>query len=123
MLQRPPKKTGFSSPLSFALPTGALEIYDLLQLSRQEHEAKRCCRFLLSCLSSWKRENPRAMPAIAASFFDMRGMLLRQQARKAVTLYRLIRVRRRQCFNAYISRLPVREIPSKASDFSIYLNA
>jgi len=85
-----------------------LQIFDLLQLSRQEQEIKTCCRYLLTSLSTWKQENTRLMPSIAACFFEMRGILLRQQARKAVQLYWIIRQKRKRCFNAYLAKLPDR---------------
>lgn len=82
------------------------QIFDLLQLSRQEQEIRRLCR---GTLSEWKRWRQCMPDAIHSGFFrdaTIKGMVLRSRARDAVRLYRFAKAKRISCFQSYIAALP-----------------
>lgn len=86
-----------------------LQIFDLLQLSRQEREAKLYCMQCIRNFSRWRRkENERAEYSSKISF-HLEGIILRRKAYETLIFYRGHKKKRVSAFQAYLEKLPVRK--------------
>jgi hypothetical protein len=83
------------------------QIFDLLQLSRREREAKELCLQRLADLHDWEKDLPKHISVAAFSTVRIRSATLRRQAREAIKIYKLIRGSRTKIFKTYMDELPV----------------
>lgn len=88
-------------------PTGPMQIFDLLQLSRKEKECRLQCRFIVRQLGAWKRAQ-KASTVSSYLYPYIEGILLRRRAQDAVMLYRIVRRDRIRAFKDYVEKLPAR---------------
>lgn len=100
-----------TKPYSFAgaKENGAktpLQIFDLLQLSRQEREAKLFCMQTIRTFSKWRKTIRRQEEIFSKVSFSLEEILLRRAACEALQLYRTCKERRVKAFEAYLEKLP-----------------
>ena len=89
-------------------PSGGLQIFDLLQLSKKERESRIMCLCAIKQFESWKKSTAQNAGSSLPVYFRMEGMLLRRRAEDAVIFYRMIRKVRARRFNDYMKNLPSR---------------
>jgi len=82
------------------------QIFDLLQLSRQEKELKEFCRMALGQFGQWKKSMPYTIHRAHISSRRIHGVVLRSRAKQAVKIYKTVRRIRIETFNRYIADLP-----------------
>lgn len=88
-------------------PTGPMQIFDLLLLSRKEKECRLRCRAVMRELGMWKRAQ-KAGIASSCLYPDVEEILLRRRAQDVVMLYRIVRRDRIRAFRDYMEKLPAR---------------
>ncbi len=85
---------------------GRPQIYDLLQLSRKEQEARFQCRKTIRAAMGWKKKQAASNDTTLFLCAQIEGILLRRQAQDALLLYRMMRRERIYIFGEYIKGLP-----------------
>lgn len=84
------------------------QIYDLLQLSRKENDARIQCRKTIRDLSRWKRQRAEGRILHLDPYVRIEGILLRRHAQDCVMMWRMVRRERMRLFADYVRGLPPR---------------
>lgn len=82
------------------------QIFDLLQLSRKEREAKELCLERLQDIRDWEGILPGSVNSLIAPSLRIHSATLRREAHEAIRVYRLIRESRIRLFKDYMDELP-----------------
>lgn len=83
-----------------------MQLFDLLQLSRNERETRDFCMDAFGQLDEWKKTMSGAIHPSIKPYVRIRGLILRRQAKDAVQLYKAVRQSRVKIFESYINELP-----------------
>lgn len=89
-------------------PESRPQIFDLLQLSRKENDARLRCRKIMRELSRWKRQRAEGRLIQLDPYARIEGFLLRQHAQDCVMMWRMVRRERMRLFADYVDGLPPR---------------
>ncbi len=85
------------------------QIFDLLQLSKKEKEAKTNCLYQIQEFNSWRKMQNPEFDISAKLHAQIEGILLRRQTQNALYLYRSLRKERKKQFENYMNRLVVQK--------------
>ena len=86
----------------------APQIFDLLKLSKREHECRKEFLNTKKKLQKWHASYEDEKNYFLKSILQHEGIVLRHEAAKAVLFYRLVRRERMRMFHDYIERLPIK---------------
>ena len=86
------------------------QIFDLLQLSKEEKEAKARCLCQIRQFNVWKKIQGMEQDFCLKLSSQIEGILLRRQAQDSVHLYRTLRKERIKSFQNYMDQLPIQKI-------------
>lgn len=84
------------------------QIYDLLQISRQERDCQTIFLRTRKSWKDWKRKDRSGVDPFLCICVRMQGILLKRQVQDAIICYRMVRRHRIKIFTHYINMLPCR---------------
>lgn len=89
------------------------QIFDLLQLSKEEKEAKTRCLCQIRRFNLWRSIQKREQDFFIKFHSQIEGILLRREAWEGVIFYRTLRKKRIKAFQNYMDQLTVQAITSR----------